>query len=198
MAEEIIQKIQKKLHKKLDEKRYRHTLGVMYTSAALAMAHGQDWEKAQLAGLLHDCAKCFSDQEQLKLCRKHKIPISSYERANPYLLHAKLGAYFAREKYGVGDEDVLNAIRSHTTGKPRMAALEQIVYIADYIEPMRCTAPRLDTIRRLAFQDLDQCMYEILKDTLEHLSRSHKDIDIATKKAFQYYGAVRNSQEIKG
>ena len=187
MDAEQYRTIQNKLYKKLDASRYQHTLGVMYTCAALAMAHGQDIHRAQLAGLLHDCAKCIPNKKKLKLCKKHKIPVTSLEKKNPYLLHAKLGAYFARKKYGVKDEEVLNAIRCHTTGKQKMTALEQIVYIADYIEPMRNAAPHLDEIRRLAFQDLEQCTYRILSDTLEYLEQSPKEIDPATKRAYEYY-----------
>lgn len=179
--------IQKKLHKKLDEKRYQHTLGVMYTSAALAMAHGQDMERAQLAGLLHDCAKYIPNKKKVKICKKHKISVTPYEKANPFLLHAKLGAYYARKKYGVEDPEILSAIRCHTTGKPNMTPLEQIVYIADYIEPMRDAAPHLARIRRLAFQDLDMCTYQILKDTLDYLNNSPGKIDITTEQTYQYY-----------
>lgn len=187
MDEERLTEIQEKLCKKLDDKRYRHTLGVMYTSAALAMAYGQDVEKAQLAGLLHDCAKCVPNKKKIKICRKNEIPMTPFEEENPFLLHAKLGAYYASKKYGVEDEEILSAIRCHTTGKPNMTPLEQIIYIADYIEPMRSSAPRLGEIRRLAFQDLDRCIYEILKDTLDYLKSSPGKIDITTEQTYQYY-----------
>lgn len=182
-----LDKIRKKLKKKLAGHRYRHTLGVMYTSAALAMAYGEDLQRAQLAGLLHDCAKCVPDEEKLKRCKKHKIPISPLEKETPFLLHAKLGAYFAQKKYGVKDPEVLSAIRCHTTGKQAMTVLEQIVFVADYIEPLRDTAPNLAEIRRLAFQDLDRCTYQILKDTLTYLGQTPGKIDPATKKAYEYY-----------
>lgn len=188
-------KIQKKLRKELDNKRYQHTMGVMYTSAALAMAHGQDMDRARLAGLLHDCAKCIPNKKKAKICKKHRIPVTSYEKANPFLLHAKLGAYYARKKYGVEDEEILSAIRCHTTGKPNMTPLEQIVYIADYIEPMRDVAPNLEEIRRLAFQDLDRCIYKILKDTLDYLKSSPEKIDIATEQTYQYYKRIVRKEQ---
>lgn len=194
MDTENFRTIQNKLYKKLDSYRFQHTLGVMYTCAAMAMVYGVDLEKAQLAGLLHDCAKCVSDKKKLKLCKKHKLPVSSLEKENPFLLHAKLGAYFAKKKYGVKDKEVLSAIRCHTTGKQAMTTLEQIVFIADYIEPMRNTAPHLNEIRRLAFRDLDKCTYEILKDTLEYLSQTPRNIDPATQKAFDYY-SERNEKK---
>ena len=184
------QKIQKKLAKKLDENRYQHTLGVMYTSTALAMAYGHNLEEAQAAGLLHDCAKCIPNDKKLKICAKKQIPVTDLETRRPYLLHTKLGAYYARKKYGVENEDVLSAILYHTTGRPEMTALEKIVYIADYIEPMRDKAPHLERVRRLAFQNLDDCMYEILKDTLDYLEIDPGDIDQMTVEAYKYYEGI--------
>ena len=98
-----------------------------------------------------------------------------------------VSGYLAEEKYGIKDPEILSAITYHTTGKPEMSVLEKIVYIADYIEPGRFKAPNLAKIRKLAFQDLDECMYEILKDTLIYLEENPKDVDSATKDAFVYY-----------
>ena len=119
---------------------------------------------------------------------QHNIPVSEFEQTHPFLLHAKLGAYVAKEKYNVTDENILSAITWHTTGKPEMTLLEKIVYIADYIEPKRDKAPNLAVVRKLAFEDLDECMYKILADTLAYLEGdSEDDIDTATKDAFLYY-----------
>ena len=166
MAEYDFIKMQKKLAKYLDEDRYEHTLGVMFTCAALAMVHDCDLITAQTAGLLHDCAKCIPNKKKLKMCSQHHISVSEFEQEHPFLLHA---------------------ITWHTTGKPEMTLLEKIVYIADYIEPKRDKAPNLAIVRKLAFQDLDECMYKILGDTLAYLEENPKDIDNATKDAFLYY-----------
>lgn len=187
MAEYDFLKMEKKLAKYLDEERYAHTMGVMYTCAALAMVHGCSLEDAQAAGLLHDCAKCIPNKKKLKMCSQHKIQVTDFEKEHPFLLHAKLGAYLAKEKYGIKNGEILSAITYHTTGRPAMSTLEKIVYIADYIEPMRTKAQHLPKIRKLAFEDLDECMYEILKDTLIYLEENPKDIDSATKDAFVYY-----------
>lgn len=187
MANYDFVKMQKKLFKYLDEDRYIHTLGVMYTCAALAMAHGYDLGDAQAAGLLHDCAKCIPNKKKLKLCSEHDIFCTEFEKEHPFLLHAKLGAYIAEKKYDIKDSEILSAIRYHTTGRRNMSTLEKIVYIADYIEPMRDKAPNLPEIREMAFGDLDECMYEILKDTLAYLDESPGEIDTATKDAFLYY-----------
>lgn len=190
MAEYDFEKMKKKLAKYLDEDRYLHTMGVMYTCAALAMAHGYDLEKAQAAGLLHDCAKCIPNKKKLKMCSQTDIPVTTFEIEHPFLLHAKLGAYVARKKYDIEDREILSAITYHTTGKINMSVLEKIVYIADYIEPLRDKAPHLEVIRKLAFQDLDECMYEILKDTLSYLGENPTDIDSTTQDAFFYYEEV--------
>ena len=102
MDERII-KIQHVLKKELDDNRYQHTLGVMYTAASMAMRYDVDVLKALYAGLLHDCAKCIPNDKKLHLCGKYGFTVSDIERENPSLLHAKLGACLAHEKYGVTD-----------------------------------------------------------------------------------------------
>ncbi len=189
-------KAEKKLSKYIDEERLEHTKGVRYTCACLAMVYGADLEKAQIAGLLHDCAKCIPNKKKLKMCEEHSIPVSDFEKDYPFLLHAKLGAYLAEKKYDIQDEDILNSIVYHTTGRPNMSVLEKIVYIADYIEPMRYKALNLSEIRKLAFTDLDECMYKILNDTLEYLNGSSDEIDYATVEAYEFYKELhRNRKE---
>ena len=193
MAEYDFMALQKKLKKELDSARFQHTLGVMYTSAALAMAHDGDLMKAQAAGLLHDCAKAIPNDEKLELCKKYGIIVSDVERENPSLLHAKLGAYIAREKYGVMDDEVLHAIYVHTTGEPGMSTLDKILFVADYIEPNRDSQPNLEYVRKIAFWDLNQAMEGILYDTLEYLKKSEKQIDSMTQKTYEYYASTKES-----
>ncbi len=183
--------IQKKLKDKLDSDRYEHTLGVMYTSAALAMAHGVSLDKALYAGLLHDCAKCYSDEKKFKLCDKYKVKLSKFEIENTALIHAKLGAALAKEKYDVNDDEILSAIRHHTTGAPSMTDLDKIVFIADYIEPHRDKANRLDVIRECAFKNLDSTVIMILEDTLNYLTGRNKVIDDTTRETYNYYIGLR-------
>lgn len=179
--------IEKQLKKALDKDRFNHTLGVMYTAAALAMAHGADMEQALYAGLLHDCAKCIPNEEKIALCRKYQIPVSTAEERSPFLLHAKLGAYYARNTYEIQDEEILHAIKVHTTGEPGMNTLDKIIYIADYIEPNRDQAPNLETIRKLAFQNLDETMEQILGDTLSYLKEKGGEIDPLTAETYAYF-----------
>ena len=114
-----------------------HTIGVAYTSVCLAMRYGEDLHKAELAGLLHDCAKCIPDDIKLDKCKRNNIPITKAQEQSPSLLHAKLGAFIAADHYRIKDQDILNAIENHTTGRPAMSLLEKIVFVADYIEPRR-------------------------------------------------------------
>lgn len=160
----------------LPHKRYVHTLGVAYLAASLAMAYGKNYEKAMLAGLLHDCAKCLPDEEILKQCMEKGLPVSEIERAQPFLLHGKLGAWYAEHEYGIDDEKILNAIRFHTTGRPEMSFMEKNIYLSDYIELGRKqpTSPDLDELRRLAFQDIDLAVYYTAKNTVEYLKKKEK------------------------
>ncbi|MCM1189029.1 MAG: bis(5'-nucleosyl)-tetraphosphatase (symmetrical) YqeK [bacterium] len=184
-----LRKLRKKIEKVQDGKRFEHTLGVEYTAAALAMCHGAPVADAQLAGLLHDCAKCMSDEKKLTLCKKHGLSVSEVEKRNPFLLHSKVGAWLAKAKYGVENEDILNAIRYHTTGRENMSLLEKIVFVADYIEPGRKQLPvaQLQTLRELAFRDLDAALLQILDGTLHYLQKGNGEIDPATETTWHYY-----------
>ena len=122
MTDELMD-IRKDLSKKLKKERFEHTIGVMYTAASLAMCYGENMQKALTSGLLHDCGKYCSSKEQLMLCRKHGISLTESEIAMPALIHAKLGAYLAEHEYGIKDQDVLDAITWHTTGRPAMTCL---------------------------------------------------------------------------
>lgn len=183
--------IQEKLQNSLDYARYEHTIGVMYTAGCLAMAHEYDIEKAMLAGLLHDCAKCMSHEERVKLCQEHKVEIMPFEMENLSLLHAKAGTILAKEEYNITDTDILHAIWVHTTGMPNMSVLDKIIYIADYIEPSREQAPNLTYLRKIAYQDLDACIAQISCDTLCYLQTKGNVIDPATEQTYHFYEQYR-------
>ncbi len=189
-----ITKIRRRLMTELDKERYEHTLGVMYTAAALR--YDEDIEKALLAGLLHDCAKCLAGDTKIKLCKKYHLSVSEIERSNPSLLHAKLGAFLAAKKYHVKDKEIMNAIASHTTGCPNMSLLDKIIYIADYMEPGRKELPNMAEVRKLAFTDIDACLYRILEDSLEYLNSKNEPVDPMTKKTYLYYKSKREGEEV--
>lgn len=179
----------KQLKSKLDPMRYEHSLSVSFTCTALAMRYGCDLKKAELAGILHDCAKRYGDNELIVRCQKHHIPLTQGELDAPAVIHAKYGAWMAEHKYGIQDPEILSAIACHTTAKPAMSLLDKILYIADYIEPRRDKAANLPQIRRLAFEDLDRTMYEILAGTLNYLNKKNASVDPMTRRAYEYYKA---------
>ena len=182
-----LKNIKKDLKSTLDKDRYEHTLGVAYTAMCLAMKYEVSIEKAEVAGLLHDCAKCMSDEKKIKKCIEHNINITQIEREQPYLLHAKVGAFIAMDKYGINDMEIVNAILKHTTGSGDMTLLEKIIYVADYIEPNRHKAENLAVIRKTAFEDIDLAVFMIMRDTVEYLKLKEKKIDMHTLKAFEFY-----------
>ena len=192
---EHISKISRKLKKYLDRDRYDHTMGVMYTAASLAMCHGTDIEQAMIAGLLHDCAKCIPSAKKIRMCDKYHLSVSEVELKNPSLLHAKLGAFIAAKKYHIEDREIINAIASHTTGKPEMTMLEKIIYIADYMEPGRKELPNMAVVRKLAYTDIDQCLYRILEDSLTYLASRNIPLDPMTEKTYQYYRQILKIEE---
>lgn len=180
--------IKNEIKSSLKKTRFEHTMGVVKTAVRLAEIYGCDRKKAKYAALLHDCAKYLPDQEKIEMCRRHDMPISPAEMENPSLLHAKCGAIMARDTYGIEDEDILHSIMVHTTGVPDMSLLDQIVFVADYIEPGRDKAPRLNELRKLAEKDLNQTTRLILEDTVSYLREyqpSH--MDPTTAAACQFY-----------
>lgn len=189
-----ITEIKKELEKVLPPKRYEHTLGVEYTASCLAMRYGADMGKARLAGLLHDCAKHLSSDKKIEYCARYGMIISDYEKKNPELLHAKLGACFAYDVYGIDNPEILSAITWHTTGKPNMALLDKIIYIADYMEPNRNQAPNLSQVRQLAFSDLDRCLYQILSDSVTYLAYKKSVTDPMTEQTYEYYKEIMDKR----
>ena len=182
-----LEEIQTKLQENLKPSRYQHTLGVVETAERLATKHGCDLLNARYAAFLHDCAKCMDEDEQIQICQKYGVSLSESELDNHALIHAKSGVVVARTQYGVESEEILHAIAYHTTGCVGMSLLDKIIYIADYIEPGRDKAPRLDELRREAFEDIDVALYHILEDTVSYLKSSGKPIDKTTFETYEYY-----------
>ncbi len=180
-----------KMKKTLKESRFRHTVSVAHTAASLAMRYKTSLYKAMVAGMLHDCAKRYSEEELFLKCRKKGLEIRKAEEESPALLHSKYGAYLAREKYGIADEEILSAITWHTTGRPDMSLLDKIVFTADYIEPYRTHSDRLPMIRETAFENLDEAIFIILEDTLKYLKKRNIPFDEMTLMTYDYYSKHR-------
>jgi len=192
VSNEFVLSLEEKLQNKLVPKRYLHTLGVAYLSASLAMCHGVSHRDALVAGLLHDCAKNYPEEEMLKDCLKRNIPLTEHEKCIPELIHAAYGAYLAKEEYGIVQEDILLAVRNHTLGRPKMSKLEQIVYLADYFEPERTqpTTPPLDEIRKIAFRNLDEATLLVSENCMHYLESAGKEVDPMTYKVYEYYKKI--------
>lgn len=173
----------------LPRKRYLHSVAVAHLAASYAVSMGYDPERALIAGILHDCAKAYSDEQLVADCDSFQLPVTEVERRNGFLLHGKLGAFYAKNKYFITDEEILSAISYHTTGRPGMTDLEKAVFLADYLEPFRTqpTKPELNEIRRLAFQDIDKAIYLALKNTLRYLENSGQEMDMTTVETFKQY-----------
>lgn len=180
-----IKEIQEDLIKKLKPSRYEHTMAVAYTAAALAMRYGEDMDKAFMAGLLHDCAKYLTDVELIKECQDNNVELTKHELEHTALIHSKVGVLYAKNVYGVDDPDILKAIRSHTTGNTDMTLLDKIIYIADYIEPNRDRAPHLEELRKLAFEDIDECLVATAKGTIEYVIACCGTVDDETLKVYE-------------
>ena len=182
-----VSEIDNDLKKLLSPHRYSHTLGVALTSKEMAENYGVNPNTAYLAGLLHDCAKYYTNEELLNTCKKNNIPVTQAEKNAPYLLHGKVGAFVAKTKYHIEDETVLSAITWHTTGKPQMTKLEQIVFCADYIEPGRDKQPNLAYLRGISMKNLDLLTFKIMSDTLNYLKSKNQVIDNYTRQGFEFY-----------
>lgn len=189
-----IPEFREKLQKKLNPGRYEHSLSVAFTCICLAMRYGYPIDQAEVAGMLHDCAKGYDNDTIIRHCEKKGIEITEDERKAPAVLHAKYGAWLAENTYDIHDQEILDAIACHTTGKPAMGLLDKILYVADYIEARRDKAEDLPVIRRLAFEDLDEALYQILEGTLNYLGSKDAFVDPMTRKTYDYYKQQRKGE----
>ncbi len=143
------EEMKRELSRRLKKSRYEHSLGVADTAAFLARRFGVDEGKARLAGLLHDCAREFPNEAMLAESDMRGVEYGEVERSMPLLLHAPLGAFRAKEIYGVGNDEILRAIARHTVGGVAMTPLDKIIYFADMMEPTR-DYPGVEILRDLA------------------------------------------------
>ncbi|MDO4552229.1 MAG: bis(5'-nucleosyl)-tetraphosphatase (symmetrical) YqeK [Bacillota bacterium] len=176
-AEETVRRA---VESRLSEKRKRHTEGVIEAALALSQRYGEDLEKARLAALCHDLCKDLGREETDRLVREWGL--DSRYIGNPDLAHGPLAACLAENELGIEDPDVLNAIRYHTTGRKGMSRLEKIIYLADGIEPSR-HYPGVETLRRLAEEDLDAACLAMLRRTVKYVKDRGRPLDPHTLEA---------------
>ena len=168
----------------LNPNRVKHVLGCRDTAAAMARTWGVDETDAARAGLLHDITKALDGPLQLTLCREYGKVLDEFSENNPKTLHALTGSLVAERIFGE-NEAVVQAIESHTTGKPAMNTLEKIIYVADYMEPNR-DFPGVEELRRLAYTDLDAALKLGLEMTLAMLKTQNRQISPASSQALAY------------
>ena len=181
-----IEEIKLYLKANLAEKRYIHILGVADIAKNLAKLNGISEEKAEIAGLAHDVAKNLSKVKMKEIINKHNIILSVVEENNENLWHSIIGPIEAKDKLGIQDEEILDAIRWHTTGKEDMSILTKIIYIADMIEPNR-NFDGIEDIRKVTLEDLDKGVYYGLTQSIEFLLIKNLLIDENTMRARNYF-----------
>lgn len=154
------------LSKNLKKKRYDHSLSVRDTAVKMAQVFGADINKARICGLVHDCAKNMSDEEICSLVIKRGQKIDKVSMKSPQLMHGMAGAIIAEEIMGINDNEILNAVIYHTTGKENMTLLDKIIYIADYVEPLR-NFPGVEDLREYAYKNLNTALLKCFDSTIK-------------------------------
>jgi predicted HD superfamily hydrolase involved in NAD metabolism len=169
--------------------RYTHIVGVARTAEALARAHGVDAGQARIAGLLHDLARLYPGERLLRECTERGLAIDAFEQANPIVLHARLGAELARDCFGIDDEAILSAIRKHTLAAATMSPLDEILYLADGLEPGRDYLGRAEMLG-LAFDDLGAAMAAHLTESLKYYRERKLTPAPQTLAALDHYAPI--------
>ena len=161
-----VDEMRRELQRRLKRSRFAHSIGVANTAVKLAKRFGVDETKAYVAGLLHDCAREFENDELPAQAELRGIKIGEVERAMPLLLHAYIGAQMIKEIYGVDDAQISQAIYRHTVGARDMTALDKIIYFADMIEPNR-NYPGVEKLRALSeTAELDEILITALGESI--------------------------------
>ena len=180
----IKKKISDYIEKNLSEKRRIHTEGVRKTAVMLAEKYGEDVDKAEVAALCHDMYRGINIDllndyvNQLGLDKKYMD--------NPNLAHGKIAAVMIKKEYGIDDQDIINAVSFHTTGRAGMSELEKIIYLADAIEPGR-DYPSVNQLREAVDRGLNEALIMSLERTIEYVRQQGHFLDEDTLKARDYY-----------
>lgn len=164
--EDLEARINEDIKMKLSEHRYIHSIGVMEKAEELALHYGLDTRKARLIGLAHDIAKQMSIEEIEEYIEAYEIELDEVEKINTSLIHAKIGADICKREYNFDDE-MVNAIKYHTTGRPEMTMMEKIIFIADKIEDNRSYIG-VERTRKLTLEDIDEAIIETINHTTQY------------------------------
>lgn len=170
----------------LNSRRFAHSLSVASYSRRLARIHGVDLRQAEQAGLLHDCAKCMPLKEMQQIAVQHALTQDPAILSSSSLMHSLVGAWVARNSYGMADPEVLDAIAYHNTGCPGMSRLSMCVCLADSIEPTRGSYPLLDQVRALSELSLERALLMSLEGTAEFVRSRGKYLHPRTQETIAW------------
>lgn len=170
----------------LSDKRYGHTRRVAETARELAGLHGVDPERAYFCGMLHDLAREMGKGDLLEFAERYGIPVGEFERHQPSLLHAPVAAELAFGEFGVEDQEILAALRAHTTTAPGMSPLALVLYLADKVEPGR-EYPGVKELRRVAREnELHEAARIILRDQTLHTEGRGREVHPDSRAALEW------------
>lgn len=155
---------------RMGQRRYIHSVNVAESAVELARRYGADEEKAEIAGILHDSCKEIPKDEMLQIMTQGGIILDAVEQGASKLWHPIAGSVYARDTLGIKDEDIINAIRYHTTGRAGMSLLEKVIFIADFISAER-DYDGVDIMREKAFECLEDAMLFGLQFTITDLAK---------------------------
>lgn len=187
-------RITKYNEKNLSEKRLKHTEGVVETAIKLAEINGEDTQKAELAALFHDMFKCVKTDALNVYVRELKLDKKYLDNSN--LAHGKVAALIMKKDYDITDEDIINAVSFHTTGRSGMSMLERIIYIADAVEPNR-KYPGVEEIRNMAFKDINKACLMSMERTVSYVNENGDYLDQDTLEARDYMVDIIEEKEEK-
>ena len=169
----------------LSEKRFIHSEGVVERAVEYAKVYGENEEIVKLIAITHDIAKEIPKEERIRYAESIGVELDEIEKINLELIHAKVGAKICKDKYRFS-EDMVNAIKYHTTGKANMTTLEKIIYLADATEKNRSYDER-DEIVEMVKGNIDKAMIFVLKWTIDKLVKGEKKIHVDTINAYNFY-----------
>ena len=178
------EELKKIAQEKLKDKRFIHTLGVEKRAIEYALIYKVDIETVKLIAIAHDIAKQLTPEEENEYLKKYNIELDEIEKMNHNLLHAKIASYICKYEYGFTDE-MCDAVKYHTTGRPAMSLLEKVIYLADATEENRKYSYQeyVDTIKN----DINQGMVDVLKWVINDIVNKNKPIHLNTINCYNYY-----------
>lgn len=187
---ELIDKVLKEFtNEDVVHKRYFHTIGVIEMALTLnnKLKLKLDKNKVFISAALHDIAKLMPKEEMEKILKTEFSDLYLEIKEFPNVWHSFVGSYVAKTKFNVSDNEILNAIKYHTTGKVEMTKLEKLIFVSDYIEKITRNHESIIETRKLAYNNLDDALIKTLSDTIEYLKKENKNIYSKTFETYEYY-----------